>query len=326
MSDELLVKALSKKSKGKIGILEIQQIKDLRKAYGTHNTLMAIRYAKSANIYDVARMALQHCGVRKNLPIAIRKFIPDEESAKRLFAPEIFLIASRLEVATSFIEADIEKTTKSLISIWQSKTKNGEISAEAQIAIKAAVRKYGQSLTEHGIKYLPDQIQSESTRLEFFKGWLDLASRRDWQAIDDLFTEYGGLKGVEYVPMPCSLRLEKYFVAKAGREPTQEEIWSLWNLLHENSIDKVLHAMSCIPSSKFTVSEVEKIIIPTELWELYGLDRKEKDDEDEFEIEEEDQGENESLISFNEAHITEDNYYDYSTFDPNSLDSDEIYN
>jgi hypothetical protein len=155
MTENLAIKALSTKKKGKLTDLESQQISDLQKVYGKNNVISAVRFAKSAHISAVAKMLLQHCGVRPFLPPSVRDIIPDKASAEKLLPPDKFQVACRLGEATRQVESEIEESTKSLLSIWKSKVEHCEISSEAESTISVAIRRFGILLAKHGVDVIP---------------------------------------------------------------------------------------------------------------------------------------------------------------------------
>jgi hypothetical protein len=165
-----------------------------------------------------------------------------------------------------------------------------------------------------------------------YKGWLDLASMQGQTRIAELLSQLGIDPGAQKldIPQPLPIRLEKYFVAKANRQPTQEESIVLWSGLRKHKADDIIHAMSCIPSSEFTIEKVEIILRGMEPVgvDLVASIRKkpatssysdEEEETDGWEIEDD-------VIDEQAPHdpMRDSAFYDYSRFDENSLDSEEL--
>ena len=332
MTDNLVVNALKHRRDERLSLLEVQQISDLRKAYGTHNVLQAIRFAKTTQIRDVGRMLLQHCGFRSNLGASLNKVIPDKAYAKRIFSPEKYAAGCRLEEATWSVDLEIEGHTKSLVSLWKSKfSPNYHPSALVENAIRTAVRSFGMPFAQAGIQIVLNKPSCPEHQLVAnYKEWLELASTQGQTRIAELLSQVGIDPGAQKldIPQPLSIRLEKYFVAKANRQPTQEEKAVLWSRLRKHKADDIIHAMSCIPSSVFTIEKVEKIL---ETMEPFGavtsIKKKsatspygdEEEETDDWETEED-------VIDEQAPHnpMRDFAFYDYSRFDENILDSEEV--
>lgn len=279
MTDNLAIKALSIKKKGKLTPLETQQIADLQKAYGRHNVLSAIRFAKFASISAVARMLLQHCGVRPILPPSLQGIIPDRASAEKMLTPDKFQVACRLGKATLQIEHEVDEATRVLSSFLGSKLGQTEISKTVQSLIRGAVRKFGVSLAKRGIDVIPVGAKlSEEQFLKLYRDWLENASIKNWVVLESIVAELGNSSeaGNWAIPEPMPIRIGKYFHAKANRNMTREEANKVWLLIREHKVEKVIHAMSCVPAAGFSVHKLERLLTPKELWEYYELDTEER--------------------------------------------------
>jgi hypothetical protein len=268
------IKALSTKKKSKLTPLEAQQIEDLQLAYGTHNLISAIRFSKSAQIQDVAKMLLQHCGVRTVLPPSLKCVIPDRDVAEKTWPQDKFKVALRLSKATLSSEKEINNIVEKLLSYVKSNIKSCNFTSLFEYAIRKGVRSYGFDLVECGVQILPTETDiSEEQLASLLNELLDVLSKRDWIAVEEMgFTTLSG------VPYPISLRVNKYFWAKANRYPTDSEKSSLWSLQKEHSIDDIIHAMSCIPACEFSLHKLERLLTPRDLWEVYELDTEERID------------------------------------------------
>ena len=146
------------------------------------------------------------------------------------------------------------------------------------------------------------------------------------------------------IPEPCPIRLERYFCAKTGRLPEPNEAYELYKLFDHYGPDEVIFAMSTIPGYKLSVRKIKYALLSPDEREFYGLDDsqaellpeesekyggivdgKENVTDDLFDLVDDateyDEGGNERS-----AWTTSDQIYDYSDFDPDALDSDEIFN
>jgi hypothetical protein len=271
--------ALSIKKKYRLTPLEIQQINDLQHAYGTNNLMSAIRYSRSAQMPDVARMLLQHCGVRTVLAPSIKGIIPDKDSAQKIYPLDKYQVACRLGNATLQVESEIGEATKSLSSVWLTKTGETEISKAVETAIRKAIRKYGVLLARHGVEVLPGKtILTEEKLLSLYGAWLENASAKNWSMLEIITNELGNSdESINWgIPEPMPIRIEKYFHAKANRKMNREEADKLWSLLNEHKVNEIIHAMSCIPACEFSLHKIERLLTPRDLWELYELDTEER--------------------------------------------------
>jgi hypothetical protein len=314
--------------------IEIRQIVDLKKVYGVHNVLIAIQYAKSTQIKDVGRMLLQHCGFRSNLAESLNGIIPDKATAQKMFPPEKYLIGCRLEEATQPVEFDVEKDTKNLISLWKSKTGlETDLPVIVENAIRGAIRKYGMAFAKSGIEIILNK-RSHLTQetVAKYQAWLELASTQSHIKIVEMLSELG-ISPDNYkleIPQPIPLRLEKYFIAKANRYPTQEEKAHLWSKLRKRKLDEIVHVMSCVPSSDFSIEKIERVL---NLTEPFGAEfvasinnnakgqkvQEDEQNEDDRDIEEYDFGEPQSPPD----PMRDSEFYDYSRYDENALDGDD---
>jgi hypothetical protein len=268
MTDNLVANALKHRRDERLSSIEVQQLSDLRKAYGTHNVLQAIRFAKTTQIRDVGRMLLQQCGFRSNLGASLQNVIPDKASAKRTFSPEKYAAGCRLEEATRSVDPEIERHTRSLLSLWKSKfSPNYHPSALVENAIRSAVRSFGMPFARAGIQIVLNTTSyPEHQLIANYKEWLELASTQSNIRLGELLGKLGIDSRTQKfeIPPPLPMRLEKYFVAKANRQPTQAEKAVLWSRLRRHKTDDIIHAMSCTPSCEFTLEKVEKILVRNE--------------------------------------------------------------
>jgi len=278
MTEDLEVKALSIKKNGELTSLESQQIKDLRKAYGMNNAISAIRFAKSASIHDVARMLLQHCGVRTVLPPSIKDVVPDKALAEKSWTHDKFQIAIRLASATISMEKEINQLVDPLLLLWESNITQSKLTDAIKFAIIGSVKKYGEPLAQRGIQSIPPNTSlPEEQLIKLYKEWLKCASEKDWSGVENILKEFGNFSALATsgMPAPISIRLNKYFTAKANRNPTEEEMSTLWLMLKEHTVEEIIHAMSCIPTVEFSIYKVRKILTPKEFWEFYEFNVEE---------------------------------------------------
>jgi hypothetical protein len=281
MTENLAIKALSTKKRGKLTPLEVQQVSDLQKVYGRNNVISAIRFAKSAHIGAVANMLLQHCGVRPFVPPSVRDIIPDKASAEKLLSPEKFQVACRLGDATRQTEAAIEESTKTLLAMWKSKVERLKVGADVETTIRVAIRRFGPALAKHAVEVIPTDSKLSGEQLtNLYKVWLENASIKNWALLESILVELGNTNETANwgIPDPMPIRLQKYFRAKANREMKKEEASRLWELLQEHKIEKMIHSMSCIPASEFSIHKLERLLTPQDLWEYYELDVEERID------------------------------------------------
>ncbi len=281
MSDDVVIRALSARKGGKLSSLETRQIQNLRKAYGTNNLMTAIRFAKTAAISDVAKMLLQHCGLRRSLPASLQQIMPGEEEAKLLWSPEKFAVACRLAQATASVENEVEDLTESLLSLWRSKIQRESTTSQVQMALRGAIRKYGEPLARRGVEILPLCTSlGDSELISLYKAWVECASRKDWAGAEGLLAGFENINvsATWGIPNPLPMRLERYFIAKANREPTADEAADLWGMLREQTVEQILHAMSSVPAAEFSLHQVWRLITPKELWSPYDLDIEERID------------------------------------------------
>ena len=281
MTENLAIKALSTKKKGNLTLLEAQQISDLQKVYGKNNVISAIRFAKSAHIATVAKMLLQHCGIRPLLPSSVRDIIPDKAAAEKILTPDKFQVACRLGEATRQIETEIGESTKTLLAIWKSKVGHHEVSNDVESTIRVAIRRFGVALAKHGVEVIPPNSKHpEGLLIKLYKAWLENASIKNWALLESINIEFGNTQESANwgIPEPMPLRLDRYFHAKANREMKKEEASKLWELLREHKIEKIIHAMSCIPAAEFSIHKLERLLTPKDLWEYYELDIEERID------------------------------------------------
>lgn len=281
MTENLAIKALSTKKRSKLTPLEAQQVSDLQKVYGRNNVMSAIRFAKSAHIGAVAKLLLQHCGVRPFVPPSVRDIIPDRAAAEKVLPPEKFQVACRLGDATRQTEAAIEESTKTLLTIWKSKVGHQEVSTDVETTIRVAIRRFGPALAKHAVEVIPpDSKLPEEQLTNLYKAWLENASIKNWVLLECILAELGNTDETANwgVPEPMPIRLQKYFRAKANREMTKDEASRIWELLQEHKIEKMIHSMSCIPASEFSIHKLERLLTPQDLWEYYELDVEERID------------------------------------------------
>ena len=277
--NNVAVKALSIKKRQKLTPIEIQQIKDFQHTYGTNNLISAIRFSRSANMQDVAKMLLQHCGVRTVLPPSIKGVIPDKETAEKTWSPEKFSVAIRLAGATISLEREVKDLAAPILSQLRSKAEPSKITTAFESAIVGAIRKYGVALVKCAVQFIPSRTDlSEEQMVELFQDWLNFASLRDWATVEKIQQVLGpsNTAAICGVPHPISLRVNKYFWAKANRAPTENERSTLWSILREHTVEDVIHAMSCIPSAEFSLRKIQKLLTPKDLWELYEYDIEER--------------------------------------------------
>jgi hypothetical protein len=241
MQEDLAIKALSTKRKGGLTLLESQHITDMQKAYGRNNVISAIRFSKSAEINDVAKILLQHCGVRTVLPPSIRSILPDKSIAEKTWSPEKFQIATRLASATISIEKEIDQLALPLLKIVEEQIGQERMTKSIVFAVTGSVRKYGFAFAKRCVQLLQwNTYPSEEQVIQYYKELLTFSSHRDWQKVESIL---GSLEALTFpgMPQPESIRLNKYFTAKANRHPTEEEIGTLWSMLvySEHSIDDI---------------------------------------------------------------------------------------
>lgn len=263
MPENLATKALSLKKKTRLTPLEIEQISDMQKAYGKNNIISAIRFSKSAQINDVAKMLLQHCGLRTVLPPSIKSILPDKLTAEKTWTPEKFQIALRLANATLSVENEINQHAQSLLKFVESKIEQNRITTSITYAINGSVRKYGIALARHGIEIITwTSSVSDEQKIRCYQDWLLYSSQKNWTKAEQVLQEIGisGIFASNQAPLPVSIRLNKYFVAKANRTPTDKENDIMWNMLDKNSIDEIIHAMSCVPAVEFSIQKVEQLL------------------------------------------------------------------
>jgi hypothetical protein len=311
MQQDLAIKALSIKRKGRLTQSESQQIADMQKAYGKNNVISAIRFSKSAQIPDVAKMLLQHCGVRTVIPPSISSILPDKSTAEKTWSSEKFQIATRLASATISIEKEISELAESLLKIVEEQMGRERMTKSIVFAINGSVRKYGFAFANRCVQLVHwNTYTSEEQAIKIYQELLTFSSHRDWQVVEDIL---GGLDALTFagMPRPVSIRLNKYFAAKANRMPTDDESEILWGMLAGHSVDEIIHAMSCIPSVEFSIRKVEKKLEPEY---FIGEENDEEDNEDDFE------NEDDGYIEKDWKTINEENqeFYDYSTFDENA--------
>jgi len=333
MNDDLVANALKQKRHGSLTQTEVQQIQDLQKVYGVHNVLTALQFSKSTQIRDVGRMLLQHCGFRSNLADSLESVIPTKESAKKTFPHDKYNAACRLEEATKPVEPELDQHVKALWAQWKTKLGANEHSQTPVIyALKTAIRNYGIVFAQTGIDVLSRTPKhAENELIALYKGWLELASSSTSSTVQSKLTEMG-IAPDNYnweIPQPVPFRLEKYFLAKANRLPTQEEKAILWSKSQKHKIEDIIHAMSSIPSGEFSIEKVKNILSLNEPFGVEfvaGIKKKpaagvpyEKDDESDWEIEEGEYGE----IQPSHDPMRDSDFYDYSRFDENALDSDD---
>lgn len=304
------------KKKEKLTSLESQQIVDMQKAYGTNNVISAIRFSKSASINDVAKMLLQHCGVRTVLSPSIKNILSDKSLAEKTWSPATFQIAIRLASATLSIEEEVKQLAAPLLKIVEAKIGQSKMTTAVTFAIIGSTRKYGVALAQRGIEVIPWNANiPEEQILNHYKEWLIFSSQKKWAEAEQILQKLGNSNSLTFsgIPQPVSIRLNKYFTAKTNKHPTEEENETLWNMLtySEHTIEDILHAMSCVPSMGFSIQKVKKILTP---------DENEEDFEDE---EDNDEDENFIPIDLRETNKQNQYYYEYSTYDENSPEDEE---
>jgi hypothetical protein len=332
MTDDLLANALKKKRQGYLEKTEVQQLEDLRTAYGTHQVLIAIQFASTTQIKEVGRMLLQHCGFRSGLGVSLKELIPDKETARQKFPPDKYLAGCRLAEATTPVEPELENHAKILWTHWKAKLK-GSDSSQTQVifALKPAIRMYGVAFAQMGIDVLSKTPKhAESQLVMLYKGWLEVASSSISVTIQSRLKEMGiSPDGYDWeIPQPVPYRLEKYFTAKANRIPSQEERVVLWSKSQRHPIEEIIHAMSSIPSSEFCIQKVKDLLSRNEPFgvEFVAANNKKKTVGMGYE-EEEDKGWKPDENEYEEIQLPHDpmrdsSFYDYSRYDENALDSE----
>lgn len=333
MADDLVVNALKHKRKAGLTDLEIQQVSDLKKVYGIHNVLTAIQFSKTTSIKNVGRMLLQQCGFRSHLGESLKDVIPDKEVAKKLFSYEKFLAGCRLEEATKPIEPELEKHAKILWTQWKTKFSASDGNqTQVTYSLKAAIRNYGIPFVQMGIDVLSKTPQhAESELIVLFNGWLEVASTSSSSSIQSRLKEMGISPDVYNwkIPQPTPFRLEKYFAAKANRLPTHEEKEVLWSKSQKHKVEDIIHAISSIPSSEFSIEKVKNILSRNEPFgiEFVAAIKKkpaggvlyEEEDDGDWEAQEDEYSE----IQPPHDPMRDSVFYDYSKFDENALDGED---
>jgi hypothetical protein len=335
MTDDLLANALKKKRQGYVEKTEVQQLEDLRTAYGTHHVLTAIQFASTTQIKDVGRMLLQHCGFRSSLGASLKGIIPDKETARQKIAPDKYQTSCRLEEATKPVEPELEQHAKFIWAQWKMKLyANDSTQPQVTYALKAAIRTYGVVFAQAGIDVLSRTPKhAESKLINLYKGWLELASSSSSMTIQSRLKDLG-LASETYnlvIVQPIPFRVEKYFIAKANRSPTEEEKAVLWSKSQKHQIEDIIHVMSSIPSSEFSIQKIKDVLSRNEpfgVGYVAGIKKKpavgllhEEDEENEngYKPEEDEYGEIQPVHD----PMRDSSFYDYSRYDESALDGED---
>jgi hypothetical protein len=349
MANNVAYKTLSLKRRSPLSAVEAQQVECLRKLYGTYNFIMAVRYSKSGSLREIGLLLMQIAGFQVTVDPCLKGIVINHKEAFQKLGPSKIQIADRLREATKttypeqFINLFRIKTGELPISAWKGKTYQEIVQSPLFIPIKSAITKYGIDLTHHALQVL--SVRNANVGIEdfvFFKIWIETAAQRDWIELEKI-TKEAGIKDTHIlwgIPHPCPMRLLRYFQAKTGRDPSEQELESLWKYQLEYGIDPVIFAMSCIPLNRQTMEEFLDKILEIKFGKNsyeYRSDRgggtmsdylggKKEDEEEDDDVGMDSEVNNNPGLDdedYVNAWTISDRLYDYSNYDEGSLESEE---